>query len=115
MTRLTKNEIAKRVETITGVKPNLTKNVIDAIGEVLVEEVSAGRDFSLPGIVRISHGYTPPRRKGDVVAGFGGQERTVTKNEPEKLRVSIGFPGGKKKLMLRKGSKGYKSVVSRKS
>ena len=80
---LTKNEIAREVEDITGIKPGLTKSVIDALATLAAEEVQAGNDFSLPGLVRISYRYTAPRKKGasykkgETYVGFGGIEQTA--------------------------------------
>lgn len=90
------------------------RDVLTATASAVQKNVLAGEDVSIPKLVRIGFGYRPARKKGDVVAGFGGEERTVEKNEPEVVRISVGVPGGKKALMPAKGSKAYKAVVARK-
>lgn len=80
---LSKNELAQAVEELTGVKPKLSKNVMDALAQIAEEEISDGYDFSMPGICRISWRYTAPRtkgqmyKKGETYTGFGGVEQTA--------------------------------------
>ena len=75
---LTKNEIAREIEAITGVKPTLAKNVLDALAQLAEEEIAAGEDFTIPGVVKLSFRYTAPQKKGErwkkgeEVVGFGG-------------------------------------------
>jgi nucleoid DNA-binding protein len=80
---LTKTELAAAVEELTGVKPGLVKNVIDALAQICEEEIAEGYDFSLPGVAKISWRYTVPRakgemyKKGETYTGFGGVEQTA--------------------------------------
>jgi len=61
---LTKNDIAQEIEEMTGVKPNLVKNVMDAMAEIAADEVANGEDFAIPGIARIVWRYRKPQAKG---------------------------------------------------
>jgi nucleoid DNA-binding protein len=80
---LSKNEIAREIEAKTGIKPNLVKNVLDSLAEVVADEVQAGEDITIPGIAKIVWRYRKPAKKGDkykkgdTVVGFGGVERTA--------------------------------------
>lgn len=112
---LTKQQIANEIESRTGIKPTLAKRVIDELGNIIQEQVVAGNDVSIKGVVRIAYRYTAPRKKGDTYTGFGGVEQTAEKNTPEKVALSVGYPGGKAKLLPAKGSKGYKAVIARKA
>lgn len=107
-------DIVREVEKRTGIKPKLSRTVLKTVGEIIKERVPKGETITLPGIVSIKFGYTPARQKGDVYAGFGGEEKTVEKNTPEKLRVTVNYPGGKPQLLPRKGTVGYKNVVATK-
>ena len=121
---LSKNEIARQIESKTGIKPNLVKNVLDALAEVATEEVGAGQDFTVPGVARISYRYTSPRRKGelyrkgDTYTGFGGVEQTAeadSKARAEAIKIKADAASAIKKLLPTKGTKSYKAVVARKS
>jgi len=87
-TSLTKHELALEVQEITGIKPNLVKNVFDAMAQVAAEEIEAGEDFTVPGIVRITWRYRPPQtkgarwKKGDTVTGFAGIESVKDADSP---------------------------------
>jgi nucleoid DNA-binding protein len=80
---LTKSEIAQEVEEITGIKPNLVKNVIDAIAEIADDQLDAGYGFTLPGVATIKWAYTAARKKGEMYkkgetyTGFGGVEQVA--------------------------------------
>lgn len=80
---LTKNELAQRIaETGAGGRTQV-KNVLDALAEVVAEEVEAGNGITVPGVVAIKYRYTAPRkkgemyRKGDTYTGFGGVEQVA--------------------------------------
>ena len=87
-TSLTKHELALEVEEITGIKPTLVKHVFDAMAQVAADEISAGEDFTVPGIVRITWRYRPPQtkgarwKKGESVVGFGGIESVKDADSP---------------------------------
>lgn len=93
---LTKSEIAREVEEVTGIKPNLTKSVLDALAEIAMGEIQAGEDFSLPGIARVSFRYSKAlkkgerHRKGETYVGFGGVETTAEADSPpRKAKVKL--------------------------
>lgn len=111
---LSRSQIATKIEERCGIKPNLSMRIMKELGEVIAEHVKSGEDITVPGVVRISYGYTPARKKGDKYIGFGGEEKTVEKATPEKIRLSVNYPGGKTKLLPKKGTKGYKNVTARK-
>jgi len=85
---LTKNDIAQEIEEMTGVKPNLVKNVMDAMAEIAADEVANGEDFAIPGIERIVWRYRKPQakgarwKKGEEVQGFGGIVQTKDSDSP---------------------------------
>lgn len=85
---LSKNDIARRIGAATGVKPQLVKNVLDALTEVAAQEIEAGQDFTVPGIARISYTYRKPQKKGarwkkgETVTGFGGIEAVKEEDSP---------------------------------
>ena len=89
-------------------------NVLTALGEIAADEIKQGEDFSIPGVARVSFGYTSPRKKGEVYVGFGGEEVKADKARPEKIRMRATAAGPLKKLLPNKGTKAYKNVVSRK-
>jgi nucleoid DNA-binding protein len=91
---LSKNEIAKEVENITGVKPNLVKNVLDALSTLAEEQLEKGQGFTVPGVATIKWAYTSPRKKGemykkgDTYIGFGGVE-TVAEADSKARKQSV--------------------------
>ena len=112
---LTKGQIADRlVEMGCGQKRQMM-NVLSALPEIAAEEIGKGEDFSIPGVARVSYGYTTPRKKGEKYIGFGGEEVTADKARPEKIRIRASAAGPLKKLLPKKGTKSYKNVVSRKA
>lgn len=85
---ITFNEIAKRIEDKTGVKPNLAKNVVKALQEVVADEISAGRPVTLTGFVKFSHGFKPALRKGrEVRDPSTGATRKAEEGRPASLSV----------------------------
>jgi nucleoid DNA-binding protein len=62
---LRRTEIAAQIEELTGIKPNLTKSVLDALAEIAADEIAAGEDFTVPGIARLSWRYKAARKKGE--------------------------------------------------
>jgi len=85
---LTKHELAVEVEKETGIKPDLVKSVMDAIALIAADEIEAGEDFTMPGVVRITWRYKAPQakgarwKKGDSVVGFGGIESVKDTDSP---------------------------------
>lgn len=117
-----KHELALEVEHATGIKPNLVKHVLDALAEIAAEDIAAGEDFVLPGIVRIKHTYVSPLKKGEkykkgeTYVGFGGVENVAeedSKPRLEKCDVKPYLMPALKRVKPAKGSKGYKAVVAR--
>jgi hypothetical protein len=78
---LNMSEIAADIEDMTGVGQNLTKHVLRALAEIAAEEIEAGEDFTVPGIVSIKYAYKPPQKKGE--RWRKGQERTKFGGETE--------------------------------
>lgn len=111
---MTFNEVTAEIEARTGIKRNLSRRVLKELGAIIQEKVPQGEKVSVPGVVTIGFGYTPPRRKGEEYAGFGGEIVQADKARPEKLRVTVNYPGGKPKLLPKKGTKGYKKVIAEK-
>jgi len=111
---LTKGQIADELVSRGCGQKRQMMNVLSALGDIAAEEVGKGEDFSIPGVARISYGYTTPRKKGEKYIGFGGEEVTADKARPEKIRIRASAAGSIKKLLPTKGSKAYKAVVARK-
>jgi len=111
---LSKGEIAQELENRGCGKKRQMMSVLSALGEIAAEQVTAGEDFSLPGVARVSFGYTQPRKKGEEYVGFGGEIVKAEKARPEKVKIRATPAGALKKLLPNKGTKGYKNVVARK-
>lgn len=111
---LTKGQIAQALEDAGVGKKKQMMNVLTTLADIAAEEIEKGEDFSLPGICRVSYGYTSPRKKGEVYVGFGGEEVKADKARPEKIRIRASAAGSLKKLLPNKGTKAYKAVVARK-
>ena len=99
---LTKNQIAADIADDTGVGQNLVKHVLDSLAELAAEEIKAGEDFTIPGVVRLSFSYRAPLRKGakykkgETYTGFGGVEQTAeedSKPVTEMIKLKA-FPVG---------------------
>jgi nucleoid DNA-binding protein len=130
---LTKTHIAQVIEAMTGVKPNLVKNVLDALAELALDEISQGEDFTVPGIAKLSYSYRAPQKKGDrwskgqEVVGFGGIASVKDADSPPvkaliKLRASLtgavsrNKPGTKPEAQAAfMKTKAAKRVIARKS
>jgi len=80
---LTKNQVVGEITAISGIPTNTVKNVLDALADLAYEELEAGEDFSVPGVVKFSWRYTRAQkkgekyRKGDTYTGFGGVENVA--------------------------------------
>jgi hypothetical protein len=90
---LSKTELARDIEALTGIKFNLVKHVFDAMAEIAADEISRGEDFTIPGVARISWSYTKPLAKGEkytkgtTYVGFGGVE-TVAEADSKARKAS---------------------------
>lgn len=85
---ITMSEIASRIEQKTGVKPNLSKNVIKAMQEVVAEEIAAGNPVTLSGFVKFSHGYKAPLKKGrEVRDPKTGETHKAESGRPAEITV----------------------------
>lgn len=127
---LGKTEIANEIEHRTGIKPALTKRVLDEINTIAAEQIADGEGFMLPGLVKFDFRYGPAYKKGerykkgDTVSGPQG-ERVAEEDSParkERMKL-IATPMAKAKanlqrgagvLPLKKGTRGYKRVIERK-
>jgi nucleoid DNA-binding protein len=78
---LTKSELIGRIADKGAGGRQQVKHVLDALAEVAEEEVAAGNDITIPGVVRVSWKYTSPLKKGEkykkgeTYVGFGGVEQ----------------------------------------
>jgi nucleoid DNA-binding protein len=127
---LTQGDIAREIEHRTGIKPNLSKNVLNTLIEIAAEEIAAGEGFAVPGLVKFDFRYSPAYRKGeryvkgDTVSGPQGErvaeEDSPARKERMKLvatpmaKAKAGLQKGAGVLPLKKGTRGYKRVVERK-
>lgn len=71
-------------------------HMINALAEVGVEQLQAGEDFVLPGLVRLSYSYRKAQkkgerwRKGEEVTGFGGVTSVKdTDSPPVKAKIRL--------------------------
>lgn len=78
---LTKNEIAAKVEQRTGVKPTLTKNVLDAVAVIAAEHIGEGNDLTIPGLVKFAYGYRAPAPRGSRWKKGNTRVNNITKEE----------------------------------
>ena len=111
---LNKGQIAQELENRGIGKKRQMMNVLSELAEIAADEIEAGEDFTVPGICKVSYGYTAPRKKGEEYVGFGGEMVKADKARPEKIRIRASAAGALKKLLPNKGSKAYKNVVGRK-
>jgi nucleoid DNA-binding protein len=85
-------------------------NILDGLSDLCLDEIEAGEDFSVPGIVKIAYKYRKPQAKGerwaagDEVAGFGGVVSVKETASPEvKARIALGAtPNAKVKALVPK-------------
>jgi hypothetical protein len=90
------------------------KNVLEALADLAESEISKGEDFVVPGIARVWHRYTKPRKKGEKYVGFGGVEAKAEKARAAKLTLKASVAGKLKKSAPSLRSKGGKAVAARK-
>jgi nucleoid DNA-binding protein len=121
---LTKQDLAYEIEHRIGVKPQMTKNIMNCMAEIALEEIKAGEDFVVPGIVRITFNYRKAFKKGErfkkgeTVVGFGGMEQVKeedSKATKETMKLKANIMPLIKKALPNKGTAGFKNVVSRKA
>lgn len=64
------------------------KNMLDHLTAVALEELEAGNDFVVPGLVKLEYTYRKPQkkgerwRKGEEKTGFGGVVETAEADSP---------------------------------
>lgn len=63
---ITARAIALEVEARTGIKPNLAENVIACLAEIAADELASGREFKIPGVVKLRLSYQPRKGKREV-------------------------------------------------
>jgi nucleoid DNA-binding protein len=122
---LGKNDLVREIETRTGIKPNLTKRVLDSLAEICLDEIRAGEDFKVPGVATVKFDYKKAFKKGERY-GVGdevtGPQGTRIAEEPskataERFRVKAAPEPIIKRTVkgINKGTRAYKNVVARKS
>jgi hypothetical protein len=93
---LTKHETAVEIGEICGLGTTTIKNVLDALAQVAAEELAAGEDFTVPGIVKVRWTYRSALAKGErwkkgaEVVGFGGIASVKDSDSPAR-KASIGM------------------------
>jgi len=115
---LSKTDIVREVETRTGLKPNLTKRVMDTLAEICMDQIRAGEDFKMHGV-----DYKKAFKKGErygVGEEVTGPQGTRIAEEPskatkERFRLKSTPEPVLKRNLPNKGTKGYKTVVARKT
>jgi len=83
---LTITGLAAEIETRIGVKPTLTKNIIKCIGEIAEAEITAGRQFTFPGVGTIRLAYQPRKPKREVRNPQTGETRMA---DPAPAKIAI--------------------------
>ena len=83
---LTVTGLAAEIETRIGVKPLLTKHIINVIGEIAEEEVAAGRQFTFPGVATVRLAYQPRKPKREVRNPQTGETRMA---DPTPAKIAI--------------------------
>ena len=120
---LSKTDIVREVETRTGLKPNLTKRVMDTLAEICMDQIRAGEDFKMPGVATVKFDYKKAFKKGErygVGEEVTGPQGTRIAEEPskatkERFRLKSTPEPVLKRNLPNKGTKGYKTVVARKT
>jgi nucleoid DNA-binding protein len=93
---LTKNELAQAISDLGAGGRTQVKNMLDALAEVVQEEVFNGENVAIPGVVNIRFRYVSPRKKGelykkgDTYVGFGGVEQ-VAETDSKARKQSVVF------------------------
>jgi nucleoid DNA-binding protein len=91
---ITKTDLAAEISELTGIPPKSVKQVFNALAEIAQDEISAGEDFSVPGVARITWAYTKPLakgeryKKGEEYVGFGGVE-LVAEEDSKARKASV--------------------------
>lgn len=92
---LTRSELIEElVERGAGDKKHVS-NMLKKLAELAGEELAAGHDFSVPGIVNIRFRYQPAQKKGerfkkgDEVTGFGGVTEVKDADSPARKEKFI--------------------------
>jgi len=109
---ITMNEIAKEIEAKTGIKPNLSKNVINAMVEVAQEQIAQGRPFQIPKFIKLSHGYRPLLPKGRLVRNpQTGETEKASESRPASITVKATALSGLKQAAPSPTSKAGKPIA----
>ena len=105
---LTKNELAERIAATGAGGKQQVKHVLDALADVVMEEVSKGEGVTIPGVATLRWKYTSPRKKGDqylkgeTYVGFGGVE-VVAEADSKARKQSIKLTGAPAPALKRLG------------
>ena len=109
---LTANELANQIrealeeDGVTLPLRNI-KDTLKGLALIAEEQVAAGEDFTVPGVVRLSYSYSPAvkkgekYKKGETYVGFGGVEQTAENDSPArkaKIKLNARPTGGVAKL-----------------
>jgi nucleoid DNA-binding protein len=128
---LSKNEIASEIEARGAGGARQVKHMLDTLADVAAEEIAAGEDFTIPGVVAIKWAFAKPRTKGemykagDTVKGPQGERVAEEDSKARKASVKLrAAPTGKVGKLRPKrdpaaqrqflSTKAGKNIVSRK-
>ena len=104
---LTKNELADRIAATGAGGRQQVKRILDALGDVVAEEISAGNSVSVPGVAALKFRYTAARKKGELYrkgeekTGFGGNKEIAeedSKARKEKIDLKADLAPNLKRL-----------------
>jgi nucleoid DNA-binding protein len=85
---LTKSELIDELVARGAGERRHVNNMLKHLADVAQEQVAAGNDFTVPGIVRVVWNYRAPKKKGerwkkgDMVQGFGGSSEVKDSDSP---------------------------------
>lgn len=106
------DEIRERQET--EFSRGEVRDILDAIAAIAADEIASGEDFQIPGVCKVYHRYTKPRKKGETYIGFGGEETKAEKARPAKLTLKANPLKAMKDVAPSLTTKGGKAVAARK-
>jgi nucleoid DNA-binding protein len=92
---LSKSDIAQELSAAGFGNKTQISRMLDGLAELAVDELSNGEDFLIPGIVKISWAYQPPKKKGErwkkgeEVNSFGNIVVKETDSPPIKAAVAL--------------------------
>lgn len=117
---LTKMQIADELEAMGLGKRRQIANILDGLAKLAQEELADGNDFSVPGVAKVSWGYTSPRakgalyKKGDSYVGFGGVTVESAEADSKERKEKIALKSAPAAQLKRLAPKGNDRVGQRK-